>query len=258
MSRSRGRSGIGRYGVLPLSVIERLSGNTTAIALYGLLAIHANSDGLAWPHQETLASILGVTDRTVRREVKTLEAAGLLEIRPRFSPTNPKRKTGNEYVVVVPTGPDVGGRSDPPPDRTPTRDATGRECPPRAREPLVVNSPKEETPDSATAEPRALDGLAAPPGEKKLEQRIAERVFERKRPKPAGKHKFVSTRTIARALLDAGWKAQQIEDAMVAASTISIGACEIELNRKRGTNGEATQTMIDRRFGFTREGSNDG
>lgn len=250
-TRSRGRSEIGRYGVVPESVYERLCGNTTAIALYGLLAVHANGDGTAWPHQETLAVKLGVSEPTIRREIKTLVAAGLLEICARLNEKG--RKIGNEYVVILPTGTITHDRSgyDPDrspmigdelrPERSPMIGTTDHPRAPRGRERLLVNSPNEQS--SGSDEP------------KPLEHRIAERVFERKTPRPAGRHAFPSTRQIARSLLDAGWPPQQIENAMVAASTISIGACEIELNRKPRShaNGEDKQAMIDRRFGFTRE-----
>lgn len=92
----------------------------------------------------------------------------------------------------------------------------------------------------------SLDGCAQPAQPAKpIERRVAEKVFERKTPKPAGKHAFVSTMKIATALLAAGWHPQQIEDAMVAASTISIGAVEIELNRRRDQT--STRSVDDAR-----------
>lgn len=92
----------------------------------------------------------------------------------------------------------------------------------------------------------SLDGATQPTQPAKpIERRVAEKVFERKTPKPAGKHAFVATMKIATALLAAGWHPQQIEDAMVAASTISIGAVEIELNRRRGQ--QSTRSVDDAR-----------
>lgn len=57
---------------------------------------------------------------------------------------------------------------------------------------------------------------------------IAEQVWKSKTPRPATP--FVAVRKIAQSLLDAGWDAHGIVDAMVAAPTISTRSVEMQLN----------------------------
>jgi hypothetical protein len=51
---------------------------STAMAVYLVLAAHADDDGRCWPSEATLARLVGCTDRTVRTSLKALEAAGLI------------------------------------------------------------------------------------------------------------------------------------------------------------------------------------
>lgn len=99
MTADSGRRALGPYGVVYRSEIERIP-NPTAVALFALLVTYAH-DGVAWPSQATLAEALKVSDRTVKREVATLIAAGVLTKRPRL---DRGRKIGTEYLV----GSDMG------------------------------------------------------------------------------------------------------------------------------------------------------
>lgn len=87
--------------------------------------------------------------------------------------------------------------------------------------------------------------LESTPPPKPIEKRIAERVWERKNPKPATK--FIAVVKIARTLLDAGWKPQQIEDAMVSVRTISVAWVEGELNKSHERPGAASRTVDEDR-----------
>jgi hypothetical protein len=104
-----------------------------------------------------------------------------------------------------------------------------------------------EPPNGTTAAPE-LTLLHPPAEDKPLEQMIAERVWEQLNPKPA--QPFVAVRKIAAALLKAGHKAQAIEDAMLAAPTISTRACELVLNRnRRGRAAPSVAPIITERDG---------
>src|SRR5687767_1040770 len=49
---------------------------------YARLCRYAGKNGVAWPHEDTLAAKLGgVTDRTVRNYLDQLKRAGLIDIR---------------------------------------------------------------------------------------------------------------------------------------------------------------------------------
>lgn len=72
----------GRFGVLPMYVLTNYAKNigTTAFAVYCSLCAYANNKtNVAWPSYNTLASYLGITRRTVIRNVKILEKAGLIK-----------------------------------------------------------------------------------------------------------------------------------------------------------------------------------
>lgn len=97
VNRDSGRNVLGPYGVIYRTAIERIP-NTTATALYALLITYAH-DGLAWPHQMTLAETLDISERTVIRELQTLIKAGLIAKRPRL---DRGRKVGSEYLILAP------------------------------------------------------------------------------------------------------------------------------------------------------------
>lgn len=145
-----GRASIGRYGIITLTVYERLVGNTTAIALYGLMALHANTEGRAYPSQETLATMLGVSAPTVRREQKTLVNAGLIEVGKRRGSNG--RVIGNEYVVIVPSRVDARRTIARPRAATIAR---GRAT--RVRDPLSLEQSTEEQQEIAIIEPTPVE-----------------------------------------------------------------------------------------------------
>jgi DNA-binding transcriptional MocR family regulator len=62
----------------PLSTIS-----AGAKLCYARLCRFAGKNGVAWPHQKTLAAKLGVSDRTIRAYLRELKDAGLIETRPR-------------------------------------------------------------------------------------------------------------------------------------------------------------------------------
>lgn len=70
-----------------------------------------------------------------------------------------------------------------------------------------------------------------PPATGSVAQPLVKRVWDRSDPKPATP--FIGAVKIAERLLAAGWPADAVEDAMVEAPTISTGAVELVLNRRK-------------------------
>lgn len=61
-------------------------GGQTRKAVLLLLADYADDKGRAWPSQETVATILEMSERTVRSAIKELVEAGVLVRKPRWRP----------------------------------------------------------------------------------------------------------------------------------------------------------------------------
>lgn len=92
---------------------SRSKGSTKLILL--AVADHAHDDGTgAWPSQTTLAEKTGLSERTVRRELKRLEQMGELRAVKReglttlFSVTTPDKLSNSTPDKLSPT-PDAGG-----------------------------------------------------------------------------------------------------------------------------------------------------
>lgn len=65
------------------SVLDRLPEiGLSAFAVYVVLRRRCNDAGMCWPAVETIAQDAGVTDRTVRRAIRRLVLAGMLQIEP--------------------------------------------------------------------------------------------------------------------------------------------------------------------------------
>lgn len=179
----------------------------------------------------------GFDESTVKRHLAALVESGWLEV------TKPGVGRGNKTEYRLP-GMSAESAVSPPVKGRRKQEKTAQDSDEKgAGSPELTTYSLTEVNGSDTQP--SLDGVAAAQPAKPIERRIAERVFERKSPRPAGKHAFPSTMKIAVALLAAGWHPQQIEDAMVAASTISIGAVEIELNRRR--DQQPTRSVDDAR-----------
>lgn len=118
-----------KWGSVPISVYS-VNVSLPARCLYSLLwtFVNPHSDYSVFPSQELLASILGVTERQIRRYLTELENAGCLikKYRTQVDPTFSGNPAARLYVLVLPqavrgTGqicpvrPDTGDRS----DRTP-------------------------------------------------------------------------------------------------------------------------------------------
>ncbi len=72
------------FAVVPRAVLAKAPEiGVVALAVYCVLAAHANRNGECWPSQEAIATILGRNTRTVRTALKRLQDAGLIDVRLR-------------------------------------------------------------------------------------------------------------------------------------------------------------------------------
>ena len=69
-----------------------------AFVVYAVLARHADANGVAYPSEERIAALVGFSESTVKRAIKTLEKAGLITKIRRSRGRG--RGTYNEYTLV--------------------------------------------------------------------------------------------------------------------------------------------------------------
>jgi DNA-binding MarR family transcriptional regulator len=64
------------------------------------IAKHADEGGKSWPKVKTIAGFCGIAPRTVQRQLKKFEQAGLLAIQEEYRPDG--GQTSNRYVITLP------------------------------------------------------------------------------------------------------------------------------------------------------------
>lgn len=103
------RSDIGRFGIVPEWLFDA-GISVQAIAIYALLAIHADRDAdECFPSLAYIASRLGCSADTVRRKLRELESVGAISISQRHDDAG--RQASNIYTVCH--APVQGGRVAP-------------------------------------------------------------------------------------------------------------------------------------------------
>lgn len=92
------RNGKPRFVMIPHTVIGMIRCiGATAYAVYSALVYHADAAGACWPSIETIASMIGASNRTARRALRRLVTAGLIEIEERIDGT---RQLSNFYRIL--------------------------------------------------------------------------------------------------------------------------------------------------------------
>jgi hypothetical protein len=170
-----------------------------------------------------LAAKCGCSQATVRRAIRDLCDLGELQVVEAGS----GRRQASYRITIPDPQPDIEGVQIAHPgcaECTPRgrdHDHPGcAECTPRGRDhdhPIIPFLPV--LPRSDPEGPAVPDPADA----------VARTVWEASDPRPATP--FVAVRSIARRLLDAGWDAEQIRRAMLAAPTISTRTVEWQLRR---------------------------
>lgn len=175
--------------------VDRLELPATQKAVLSALAGYAREpDLVAWPSLSTLAGVVGVTDRTVRRTLRALEAAGWIEAIERGGG---RRTTRYRVVLDRPEGgQDVlsGGTQCPGSGDTVS--------PERVIEP--INELGAEAPEPE--EDRMPDDVS------QTAQEITRAWWDARNPKPVGT--FVAARSRVKESLVAGWTAPEVARAL--------------------------------------------
>lgn len=69
----------GRFAILPSSLVADRRIGDAAFRVLAALSTYADRDGWCWPSQQTLASDVGTSRRSVRTQLDVLEEAGYVE-----------------------------------------------------------------------------------------------------------------------------------------------------------------------------------
>jgi hypothetical protein len=187
------------------------------------LALYADTDAHVRAAQTELARAARVSVDTMRRGVRALIDAGLVEVVEQPVKARPALLR----LIGAPT------ECAKPPRGAGAR----RKKPPRGAGPMLPLAPRGAGATDAThasapfleqLQPNA-DALGSADAEPTA-RGITARVWKL-RSHPPAQH-FVAVMNIAQALLDAGWPAGEVERVMTIVPTISTRVCELELNRK--------------------------
>lgn len=81
-------------------------GSPTAKLVMMAVAKHADEKGVCWPKVRTLAEFCGISARTVQRQLKEFEQAGLITIQKKYRADG--GQTANVYCIALPVVKGVG------------------------------------------------------------------------------------------------------------------------------------------------------
>jgi DNA-binding transcriptional ArsR family regulator len=140
------------FAMIPATVFDRLRGDGRALAVYCVLARHADRSGACWPKVESICDAVGWSKPTVIAALRRLRAAGLVESEARWSrgsvtansyrllphrPVNHVDRTGQGDLPVPVNGIDATGqpplRELEPNEREPSEPRGDAPPPPPAR-----------------------------------------------------------------------------------------------------------------------------
>ena len=88
----------GAFAIVPVDLFDR-GLNPGAMVVFAALASFAGKTRVAWPSLSTLAQMVKMTERSVRRCIGELEAAGAISRVPRFDDDG--RQTSNAYRLDI-------------------------------------------------------------------------------------------------------------------------------------------------------------
>lgn len=218
-----------------------------------LLAIadHCDHDGSnAWPKLETLAAKVACSVRTVQRSIRALVDLGELEVEVNAGgsrDTRPDHRP-NRYRIVMDGTTLLSPRPTPRGDngaaygvtRLSSRGVT-RPSPP-IKEPSVgpILEPSARDRRSLDADLEAGRGF---PSRRRLAGEVKGEVL-RRRQVPASELPRVFE--LALEFLEAGWREDELVEAMVGASCLSVRAVEVEREKRRRDSGDDDPGRVER------------
>lgn len=97
-----------RFSQLPRAAVIDTSLSSTDFKVLAIIGLYLNHDREAWPSQDTIAEVGGMSRRTVIRAIKSLEDAGYIESRKKY----PNRPGTHKCYRVVMSESDKNGTSE--------------------------------------------------------------------------------------------------------------------------------------------------
>ena len=85
------------FGIVPAFALQEGKLGPMCFAVYSALCIYANKSRRAWPSQKTLAELLSVDVKTIRRAINELDKLGYLKVE---RPEKQGRGQFNRYYLV--------------------------------------------------------------------------------------------------------------------------------------------------------------
>ena len=86
------------------AVLFDLGLSCAAIAVFAYLSFCSNKDGLCFPSVKSVSRRCGISENTVRKAIRELIAAGILESQPSYTPARngSRRQSANRYLITLP------------------------------------------------------------------------------------------------------------------------------------------------------------
>lgn len=187
-----------------------------AVRLYAVLNRYAQGKGECYPSRKRLAGHLAVSKDTIDRALDDLVELGAIEVTKRQT----ERGEWRSNLYLVRTTPPKGVAAPmPPPSRT--RAHTVAAPVPTEREPIEREKLKGTR--SRSASPAATEA-----------ERIAKAWWDRQEVKPAGARAWHSLKNSITAVVERGWKATDILDALDRIAAVpSVAQLDRELRKPR-------------------------
>lgn len=212
-----------RFAPIPEDLLYDTALTPLAVRIYGALMRHGLDPSSCYPSHARLGQLVGVSERSVQRPVKDLEAAGWIS-KVRRKNDRGERMTDAYHVYTQP--------------RTTAR-PTAPELPLDHRAEPAETHRAETSDKREPVTPNESNNTPAPNGAKQQADALTRDIWDAKKargePTPAS---FVGARGVIEKLLTAGWPAPKVVAAAMKAPTISIAAMEFQLNG-RTTNRQA-------------------
>jgi hypothetical protein len=210
-----------------------------------LISLANHADGAefeCWPSVDLIAWETNLSADHVRRALRSMVKEGWITRSVNAAPDEriPGDRRPNLYRIAKAIRPRV--RVDVLPVRRGSKASSNAERVGQSRSPRTRRSPtkpsvepSEKTPAAKAAEEEMFPTAPSPPSEadlvKERAREIAQTVWDRKNPKPAGRGAFLGLVSVAHALIEAGHTADAVTAGMLAATPVTIKSVEFAIGQ---------------------------
>ena len=242
------------FRVIPDGLLFDPSVSPAAVRLYGIIKTFGGTNRTAWPGLPGIADRIAAhggerpSERTLKRWMAELVAAGWVTRQRRWGTSSltflasTKGQQIPSTLAASPPPPADSGDKNGPIDGDKNGPTVGTKMAP------LKEREKEEREEGETTRAKrpATRSTVTPAGERGQATQsrkrkplhadtdtVAAHVWEHRPRRTASWHQI---RSVASALLTAGHDAATVQQAMVDAPTVSVGAVEVQLGRRQGTS----------------------